>query len=110
MARLSFRCDDELVRAVDRMRGRVGDGRTRREVVPRETWLRDLVMDAVAGRYAAAIRAGMERDDDNEPESVEEALTGRRPYRQSVPGPNVENIRSSAQVKGDVQPRPRGKR
>lgn len=29
-------------------------------------------------------------------------------YRQSVPGPNVENIRSSSQSKRDVSPRPKG--
>ncbi|HXO85913.1 MAG TPA: hypothetical protein VN803_10375 [Gemmatimonadales bacterium] len=33
-----------------------------------------------------------------------------KPYRQSVPGPNVENIRSSAQAKGDFRPYPKGKR
>lgn len=32
------------------------------------------------------------------------------PYRQHVPGPNVENIRSSSQSKRDVKPYPKGKR
>lgn len=42
---------------------------------------------------------------------VEPSLEAGRPaYRQSVPGPNVENIRDSARAKRDVQPIPkRGK-
>jgi hypothetical protein len=32
----------------------------------------------------------------------------KKPYRQHVPGPDVEHIRSSAQIKADVYPIPKG--
>lgn len=35
------------------------------------------------------------------------AAPAERPYRQSVPGPNVENVRSSAQAKRNVKPIPK---
>jgi hypothetical protein len=58
-------------------------------------------------RHEPALRALAGADDEDEPRSVEEALTGRRPYRRQ-PGPNVENVRSSSQAKRDVVSRPKG--
>lgn len=40
----------------------------------------------------------------------EGGVVAAQSYRQSVPGPNVENVRSSAQAKKDVKPLPKGKR
>jgi hypothetical protein len=130
MARLSFRCDEELIKRVDEARGDVA----------RELWLRKTVQREVerARSNARAVEQalgegvpGVGRSDDNQmsPERKDGlgqrgtagTTPGRRadsnavsptpaepPYRRQ-PGPDVRNIRSSQQARRDVKPFPKGK-
>jgi hypothetical protein len=45
-----------------------------------------------------------------DPQLTLDILQPTGPYRQHVPGPNVENIRSSQQAKQGVEPMPKGQR
>jgi hypothetical protein len=108
-ARLSFRCTPELQQRVDAVRGQV----------PRERWLREATERAVAHIERAArgqIIVGGAVHNGSPPHSpsvlVEGSFESRdQRYRQTAPGPNVENVVSSGQAKRDVTPIPKnGKR
>jgi hypothetical protein len=103
MARLSFRCDEELVKRVDAARGDVA----------RERWLRRTVERALV--LCEIDRIDAERYEENPSESpaarqqlgpLPAAIP--QPYRRQ-PGPDVRNIRSSQQARRDVKPFPKGK-
>lgn len=95
---LSFRWDEEFVARIDSARGDVS----------RSLWVRRAVEQALGGQQKRGnAREAEERDVVNR----EPSKPAERPYRQHVPGPNVENIRSSSQSKRDVKPYPKkGKR
>ena len=131
MARLSFRCPDELVSAVDHARGGV----------PRERWLRWAVEQALeddthigssgvtpASPAGAAPRgarrprvpagpppdvfvvAGYQKISRQQAELIERDRKSRsRPANVHQPGPDVSNLRSSSQSKRDVKPITKGK-
>lgn len=84
MARLSFRCSDELAELVDVARGRV----------PRERWLRDAVLVAASAKgHSASDEWGRAR-------AVEQALDGGVDHRASVPAeqPHKSPIQQASEI------------
>lgn len=85
---VSFRWDDEFVARIDEARGDV----------PRSAFVRRAVEQALSGKAPAKRNA-----EADQPRSA----PAEQPYRQSVPGPNVEHVRSSERAKRDVKPIPK---
>ena len=84
---INLRVTNELLHLIDDARGDV----------PRNRWIARLLENALSAhdeRGAALLAAYREPP-------IE------RTYRQHVPGPNVENVRSSGQVKRDIRPIPK---
>lgn len=92
MARLSFRCDEELVRRVDAERG----------LIPREAWLRRAVEQALPPRFPT---------DDDAPPIVQRVREhwGEPGYDPTAePFAPDERVRSSSQAKRGTEPYPKG--
>lgn len=87
MARLSFRCDEDLVKRVDAARG----------MIPREPFLRA----AIEAIVTAVPEPSIQRH--REPTEADREMF-RAPLRDLLP----HRPRASARVKADVQPRPKG--
>lgn len=108
MARLSFRCDDELVERVDRARG----------MVARERFLRELVsamLPVFAGGQSVDLMPGSRSP--LSPADVDRVAAERRrmaasagtaPAAGLVPGETFATRRPSSQAKSNVRPIPKG--